>query len=240
MGYQLSDWDGSEPCRFIGFPWIFSVADDIISRFRKFIAARPLFSLGATRGSAPTIGKEGVMKTKRRGQARSVTIDEDVFRFALFSALAILVLVLVSNLSAQAQISHSKAAALHESAPQSPHVYELPNQGPPTTPVLVQGAGFDPLTAIDVYFDSTKLASTTTDRNGSFGNGVVTATGATFTRIQVPSTGLPGQHAITAQERVGQKSAQIAFLVQTARPKFEFDLLTDLNPYENVLVRPQL
>jgi outer membrane protein assembly factor BamB len=102
--------------------------------------------------------------------------------------------------------------------------------------VLVQGSGFDPLTAIDVYFDSTILTSTTTDKNGSFGNGVITATGATFTRLQVPASALPGEHTITAQERVGQKSAQKSFLVRTDWPQFGFDTgHSGYNPYENVL-----
>ncbi len=118
----------------------------------------------------------------------------------------------------------------------SPQLYELPAVGPPTTFVNLQGVHFDPLTAIDIYFDSTQLASTTTDKNGSFGNGVISATGPTFTRLQVPSTALPGQHTITAKERVGQLSAQQSFLVRTDWPQFHFDLSnTGFNPYENVL-----
>ena len=118
----------------------------------------------------------------------------------------------------------------------SPQLYELPAVGPPTTFVNLQGVHFDPLTAIDIYFDSTPLASTTTDKNGSFGNGVISATGPTFTRLQVPSTALPGQHTITAKERVGQLSAQQSFLVRTDWAKFHFDLSnTGFNPYENVL-----
>jgi outer membrane protein assembly factor BamB len=118
----------------------------------------------------------------------------------------------------------------------SSQLYELPAVGPPTTFVNLQGVHFDPLTAIDIYFDSTQLASTTTDKNGSFGNGVISATGPTFTRLQVPSTALPGQHTITAKERVGQLSAQQSFLVRTDWAKYNFDLSnTGFNPYENVL-----
>jgi outer membrane protein assembly factor BamB len=118
----------------------------------------------------------------------------------------------------------------------SPQVYELPAVGPPTTFVNLQGSHFDPLTAIDIYFDSTQLASTTTDKNGSFGNGIITATGATFTRLQVPSTALPGQHTITAKERVGQNSAQQSFLVRTDWAQYQFDAQrTGFNPYENIL-----
>ncbi len=128
------------------------------------------------------------------------------------------------------------STAAGQQSASSPQLYELPAAGPPTTFVNLQGLHFDPLTAIDIYFDSTHLASTTTDKNGSFGNGVVTATGPTFTRLQVPSTALPGQHTITAKERVGQQSAQINFQVRTDWAKFHFDLSnTGLNPYENVL-----
>lgn len=150
--------------------------------------------------------------------------------------LATAVVMLVTCPIAGAQTSAISTTTIRPSAPSSPQVYDLPTQGPPTTNVLIQGAGFDPLTAIDVYFDSTKLASTTTDKNGAFGNGVITATGATFTRLQVPANALPGQHTITAQERVGQKSAQKSFLVQTDWAQFGFnEQHTAFNPYENVL-----
>lgn len=151
-------------------------------------------------------------------------------------ALAVAVGLLVASPLASAQTAAPSPATVVESAPSSPQLFELPIQGPPTTYVLVQGASFDPLTAIDVYFDSTKLASTTTDKNGSFGNGVVTATGPTFTRLQVPANAMPGQHTITAQERVGQKSAAKSFLVQTDWPQFRFDAQhSGFNSYENVL-----
>jgi outer membrane protein assembly factor BamB len=123
-----------------------------------------------------------------------------------------------------------------QNTPAAPIVWDLPTVGPPTTNVLLQGAGFDPLTAIDIYFDSTVLATTTSDKNGCFGNGVVTATGASWTRLQVPATALPGQHTITAQEHVGQKSAQRTFLVRTDWPQYRFAPdHAGLNPYENVL-----
>lgn len=144
-------------------------------------------------------------------------------------------LVLTGRPRAEAQVSTASGATVGR-VPSAPQVYDLPTKGAPSTNVLIQGAGFDPLTAIDVYFDDSKLASTTTDKNGGFGNGVVTATGATFTRIQVPANALPGQHTITAQERVGQKSAQKSFLVQTDWPQFRFDAQhTGFNSYENVL-----
>jgi len=156
------------------------------------------------------------------------------FMLVLFVALA--VAMLSASPAARAQTLASSAATTHENAASSPQIWDLPTQGPPTTYVLVQGAGFDPLTVIDVYFDGAKLASTTTDKNGSFGNGVVTATGATFTRLQVPADAVPGQHTITAQERVGQKSAEKSFLVQTDWPQFRFDAQhSGFNSYENVL-----
>lgn len=168
---------------------------------------------------------------------RSLAIDKNSRSLTLASLLTLIfLLTLIASVAAQAQTLLPNPAAALENAPQSPQIWDLPTQGPPTTNVLLQGAGFDPLTAIDVYFDTTILTSTTTDKNGGFGNGVVTDRGASFTRLQVPAAATPGQHTITAQERVGQKSAQLSFLVQTDWPQFHYDAAhSGLNPYENVL-----
>jgi len=117
-----------------------------------------------------------------------------------------------------------------------PQMWDAPNEGAPQTFVLLQGMHFDPLTAIDIYFDSTQLASTTTDKNGSFGNGVITAAGATWTRIQVPGTAQPGPHAIMAKEHSGQLSAQKSFLVWTDWPQGQYGPeRTSFNPNEKIL-----
>ncbi len=150
--------------------------------------------------------------------------------------LSIVSLALVASPSAQAQTSHPALAMSQGNGSQSPQMWEAPIDGPPQTFVRLQGAGFDPLAAIDIYFDSTVLTSTTTDASGSFGNGVITAGGPTFTQIQVPSATAPGKHTITAQEHLGQKSAQKSFLVTTDWPKFGYDLPhSGTNPYENIL-----
>ena len=144
--------------------------------------------------------------------------------------------MLVSGPAARAQVSLASEATTHEAAPSSPQIWVLPAQGPPGTLVLVQGTGFDPLTEIGIDFDSTQVASTSTDKNGAFGNGVVTATGATFTDLQVLGNAVPGQHTITAWEPRGQKSAEKSFLVQTDWPQFGFDVgHTGFNRYENVV-----
>lgn len=153
-----------------------------------------------------------------------------------FSLLATAFLMLVANPVAQAQTTHPNLAMVSESGPQSVQMWEAPIQGPPKTDVRLQGSGFDPLAAIDIYFDSTVLASTTSDASGSFGSGVISLGGPALTNLQVPAATLPGEHTITAQERVGQKSAQRSFLVTTDWPKFGYDLPhSGTNSYENIL-----
>lgn len=177
------------------------------------------------------------MKIADSGMFRTLAIDKYPESLSLaFSLTIVLIMTFVAIPGMQAQSLFHKAGTLPEDAPQSPQIYALPKSGPPTTIVLVQGAGFDPLTAIDISFDSVILASTTTDKNGAFGTGIVPARGATFVRLQVPATALPGQHTIMAQERVGQVSAQTAFLVQTDWAEFHFGAdRAGVNPYENVL-----
>ncbi len=46
--------------------------------------------------------------------------------------------------------------------------FDVPPNGPPSQHGLV-GNGCDPLTAIDIYFDSTAVGLVDTDNNGSFG-----------------------------------------------------------------------
>ena len=122
-----------------------------------------------------------------------------------------------------------------QSAP-APQIWDLPTIGPPETMVLLQGVGFDPLTPIELYFDSSVVGTTTTDVHGWFGQGVITATGASWTHLQVPADALPGPHTITAQQLVGQKSAQKLFVVRTDWPQFRYgpDHL-GVKPYEFLL-----
>ncbi|MFZ0705003.1 MAG: PQQ-binding-like beta-propeller repeat protein [Candidatus Korobacteraceae bacterium] len=150
--------------------------------------------------------------------------------------MAIAFLTLAAHPVAQAQTSRPNLAMASEKGSQSVQMWEAPIDGPPKTDVRLQGSGFDPLTAIDIYFDSTVLASTTTDAGGAFGSGVISLSGPALTNLQVPADTAPGEHTITAQERLGQKSAQKSFLVTTDWTKFGYDLQhTATNPYENIL-----
>ena len=119
----------------------------------------------------------------------------------------------------------------------SPHIYDAPQAGPPGSQTAVVGNGFDPNAIIDLYLDSTDVGLVITDNNGSFGMALKAPTirqnGLT---IQIPKDAVPGQHWITAVERITQIQAQVAFTVWTDWPKFHFDLgSTGYNPLENVL-----
>ena len=120
----------------------------------------------------------------------------------------------------------------------SPHIYDSPLFGPPTSQVQVAGTGFDPNASIDVYFDSTDVGVTVSDSNGAFG---LAATPKPTIResgflLHVPEDAVPGQHWITAVERITQLQAQVSFTVRADWPQFQFGPdHTGLNPYENVL-----
>jgi len=119
----------------------------------------------------------------------------------------------------------------------SPHIYVVPQVGPPTSQTQLVGNGFDPNATLDIYFDSTDVGLVDTDNNGSFGLALKAPTirqnGLT---IQIPKDAVPGQHWITAVERITQLQAQVPFTVRTDWPQFQFDPQhTGLNPYENVL-----
>jgi len=115
-----------------------------------------------------------------------------------------------------------------------PAVKDLPTVGPPTTTVYVSGTGFDPYVAVDIYFDLTDLALTTTNGAGAFGAGC--GSGICGIAVQVPASAVPGTHWITAIERFGYKAAQTPFLVRTDWAQFHFSPNhKGVNPYENVL-----
>jgi len=50
--------------------------------------------------------------------------------------------------------------------------------GPPTTKLLVSGSGFDPYSAVDIYFDTKDEALAVTDGNGAFGKIGITVPGS--------------------------------------------------------------
>ncbi len=51
----------------------------------------------------------------------------------------------------------------------SPHIYDVPQVGPPTSQTTLVGNGFDPNATLDLYFDSTDVGLVVTDNNGNFG-----------------------------------------------------------------------
>ncbi len=122
-------------------------------------------------------------------------------------------------------------------AAQSPHIYDAPQVGPPTTQAEVVGNGFDPNATLDLYFDSTDVGLVVTDNEGSFGLALKAPTirqnGLT---IQIPNDAVPGTHSITAVERITQLQAQVPFTVRTDWAQYHFGPdHAGYNPYENVL-----
>lgn len=122
---------------------------------------------------------------------------------------------------------------------QSPHIYDVPQAGPPGSRTQTVGNGWDPNATLDIYFDSTDVGVITTDNNGSFGMALRAPTirqnGLT---IQIPGDAVPGQHWITAVERITQLQAQVAFTVWSSTDWSQFHFGPDrsgLNPYETIL-----
>jgi len=100
------------------------------------------------------------------------------------------------------------------------------SSGPPTTKLLVSGSGYDPYSAVDVYFDTKDEALAVTDGSGAFGK----------IGITVPGSAKPGGHRVTGVERHTGLAGQSRFLVNTNWAEFQFSPdLNGLNPFENVL-----
>jgi outer membrane protein assembly factor BamB len=100
-----------------------------------------------------------------------------------------------------------------------------PKIGPPTAKVNVKGSGFGASEAVVVDFDTTKVATATTDPSGSLA-----------VSFKVPRSAAPGHHTVTATGRSSGRSATATFLVRTSWAKFHFDdRNSGYNPYENVL-----
>ena len=119
----------------------------------------------------------------------------------------------------------------------TPHIYDVPQAGPPGSQTTTLGNGWDPNATLDIYFDSTDVGLVDTDSNGSFGMALKAPTIRQngFT-IQIPKDAVPGQHWITAVERITQLQAQVPFTVSGDWPQFHLGPdHTGFNPYENVL-----
>ncbi len=119
----------------------------------------------------------------------------------------------------------------------SPQIYDVPQAGPPGSQTTTLGNGWDPNATLDIYFDSTDVGLVDTDNNGSFGMALRAPTiRQNGLAIQIPKDAVPGQHWITAVERITQLQAQVAFTVRTDWAQFHFAPdHTGFNPYENVL-----
>ena len=122
----------------------------------------------------------------------------------------------------------------------TPHIYVSPQTGSPGSQAQVLGTGFDPNATIDIYFDSTDVALAISGSNGSFGMTPPkpTPVEGALPLIKVPDDAAPGQHWVTAVERITQLQAQVPFTVSglTDWPQFHFDVQhTGFNPYETIL-----
>ena len=97
--------------------------------------------------------------------------------------------------------------------------------GPPTEAVKVTASDFGASETVDITFDSTAVASGTTNSSG--------ALSVTFA---VPTSAVPGTHTVTASGQSSGLVASRAFLVRTNWAEFHFDATSSgHNPYENVL-----
>jgi len=127
--------------------------------------------------------------------------------FSIFVLAMVTALALTSLTSAHATVSLTPAA------------------GAPATNVTVKATGFDASTVIDVYFDTTDVALTTSNAKGR-----VTAT------FQVPASTQPGRHWVTVVERRTDAAAQISYNVFVDWPQGGWGpSKRSFNPYENTV-----
>ena len=119
----------------------------------------------------------------------------------------------------------------------SPHIYDVPQSGPPESQTTVLGNGWDPNATLDIYFDSTDVGLVDTDNHGSFGMALKAPTiRQNGFAIQIPKDAVQGTHWITAVERITQLQAQVPFTVWINWPQFHYGPdRTGFNPYEYIL-----
>jgi outer membrane protein assembly factor BamB len=110
----------------------------------------------------------------------------------------------------------------------APRIGLNPDTGPPTSKVTVKGKGFFPNAEVDIFFDTVNQALVTTTPRGDFS-----------VTIEAPAAAQPGEHWITAKERLGRigpRAAQKPFLVRTDWAQWGFGSERQgWNPYENTL-----
>ena len=119
----------------------------------------------------------------------------------------------------------------------SPHIYDVPQAGPPGSQTQTVGNGWDPNATLDIYLDSTHVGLVDTDNNGTFGMALKAPTiRQSGLAIQIPKDAVQGKHWITAVERITQLQAQVPFTVRFDWPQPRFDTQNSgFNPNESVL-----
>jgi glucose dehydrogenase len=109
---------------------------------------------------------------------------------------------------------------------QTPSIALTFKSGPPKAKPFVSGSGFAPNASFGVFFDAIQLTTASTDGSGSFAK----------VGIEIPSSALPGHHAISAQQTPSGDSAQANFNVSTNWGQFHSDANHDgWNRHENIL-----
>jgi outer membrane protein assembly factor BamB len=133
----------------------------------------------------------------------------------LLIPLLCLVLILTVTIARTAISSHAAGASITLSM----------TSGPPTSNVNMNGSGFKSGEMITLMFDTTQIGQTIANRKGAFSS-----------KITIPGTALPGNHAVQATGKSSHLSALSTFLVQTNWTMFGFaQNHSHFNPYENVL-----
>jgi outer membrane protein assembly factor BamB len=131
--------------------------------------------------------------------------------------------VITSSLACAALLAHPALANGSTRA-----ITLSPASGPVGTAVQVSGSGFKHKVTVDVFFDSSLVASAVTSRKGAFSNA----------GFEVPATATPGNHLVTAQDTSDPaRTATATFAVIDVNwPEFHHDLsLTGFDPDEALL-----
>ncbi len=100
-----------------------------------------------------------------------------------------------------------------------------PTVAPPTGSVTISGSGYDPSTALIVFFDMTAQAVATSN-----------AAGDVSLTFELPAGTQPGTHWVTLDDRRSHAAAQAALTVQVDWPQTGFGpSKRSFNPFENTI-----
>jgi hypothetical protein len=199
--------------------------------------ALPIDGLAQTAPAAPPqISSFGPIKVRPGGKVtikgtgfrdvRSVTIAGLTVRFDVRSRRRIVVTAPRTAIRGPIVVATPAGAA---TSPRMLVVYPTISvrspSGPPTSDVVVDGAGFMPGEIVDLSFDAAAIGRVTT-ADGSL-QGV---------RLTIPATALPGTHSISAAGRWSGVIAERPFQVTTGWPQRGFSARgTRYNRYESRL-----